>query len=329
MRFIAFHQISRRRSGLLSSLGAVVLLALAALPWRSGGEAAPSGVASAQSAGYALRFYGSGVAAPGQDRVVIPLDAPPRPVDIGATDFTMEFWLKATPGENSGVATCGVNNGWITANTVIDRDIFGDGDYGDFGVAVSQGVLAVGVSVGVSGTTVCSSLPVADGAWHHVAAVRRLSGALQLFVDGQPAGSAQGAAGDASYRDGRSTTSPADAYLVLGAEKHDAGAAYPSFRGWLDEVRLSTTARYTAAFAPPVAPFVADSFTAALYHFDEGPAGACTGAVIDEAGATGGPSSGACVYGGSPAGPNYVTDTPFVTLPPVSTGTPTATATST
>jgi hypothetical protein len=329
MRFLAFDRTGRRQRGLAASLGAVVLLALAALPWRSGGEAAPSGVASAQDAGYALRFYGSGIAAPGRDRVVIPLDAPPRPVDIGATDFTMEFWLKATPGENNGAATCGANAGWITANTILDRDTFGDGDYGDFGVALSQGVIAVGASVGATGTTVCSSLPVADGEWHHVAAVRRLNGAVQLFVDGQPAGAGQGTAGDASYRDGRSTTNPADPYLVLGAEKHDAGATYPSFSGWLDEVRLSTTVRYTAAFTPPAAPFITDRFTAALYHFDEGPAGACSGAVRDEAGAGGGPSDGACVHGGSPAGPNYVADTPFVTLPPTSTRTPTATPTAT
>ena len=36
----------------------------------------------AQTTGYALRFYGSGVRAPGLDRVLIPIDAPERP-EIG------------------------------------------------------------------------------------------------------------------------------------------------------------------------------------------------------------------------------------------------------
>ena len=321
MRQLARHRTHHHRSGFVASFGIAVLVALAALIWCSGG-AVPMQSAQAQGANYALRLYGNGIDAPGLDRVRIPIDAPARPADIGATDFTIEFWMKATPGENNGAATCGANDGWITANTVIDRDIFGAGDYGDFGIAVSGNVIACGVSVGASGTTLCSTRTVVDGQWHHVAAVRRLDGFMQLFVDGQPAGSLLGVAGNASYRDNRSSSNPADPYLVFGAEKHDAGAAYPSFSGWLDEVRLSTTARYTTAFTPPIAAFVTDSFTAGLYHFDEGPAGACTGAVLDAAGASGGPSNGACAYGGAPAGPVYVTDTPFVVAPPTATNTP-------
>ncbi|HAJ37862.1 MAG TPA: hypothetical protein DCL15_19505, partial [Chloroflexi bacterium] len=286
--------------------------------------------AIAQTGGYALQFGGSGIAAPGLDRVLIPLDAPARPVDIGATDFTIEFWLKAMPGENTGVAACGSNDGWITANTVIDRDIFGEGDYGDFGIAVSGSVIAFGVSVGAEGTTLCGSRVVVDGQWHHVAAIRRLDGFMQLFIDGEPDGSVQSVAGDASYRDNRSTINPADPYLVFGAEKHDAGllldppdvTAYPSFSGLLDEVRLSTTARYIAAFAPPTTPFVTDGATAALYHFDAGPIGACTGVVVDASGAVGGPSDGVCAYGGASTGPVYVTDTPFGETPPTATNTP-------
>ncbi|HHY54676.1 MAG TPA: LamG domain-containing protein, partial [Chloroflexi bacterium] len=299
------------------------LATLLAILWQKPDSVHPAFyLANAQTSNYALELNGNGIAAPGQDRVLIPIDAPARPADIGATDFTIEFWLKAAPGENNGVATCGANDGWITANTVIDRDIFGAGDYGDFGIAVSGSVIAFGLSVGASGTTLCSTQPVVDGEWHHVAAVRRLDGFMQLFIDGQPAGSVQGAAGDASYRNGRSTSNPADPYLVFGAEKHDAGIAYPSFSGRIDEVRLSTTVRYAAAFTPPTAPFATDGATVGLYHFDEGPSGACTGVVMDTSGAAGGPSNGVCAYGGVPAGPNYVTDTPFSSPPPTATNTP-------
>ncbi|MCB0137745.1 MAG: hypothetical protein KDD75_21760, partial [Caldilineaceae bacterium] len=36
----------------------------------------------AQGGGYSLRLYGNGVAAPGLDRVIIPIDAPARPADL-------------------------------------------------------------------------------------------------------------------------------------------------------------------------------------------------------------------------------------------------------
>jgi hypothetical protein len=99
---------------------------------------------------------------------------------------------------------------------------------------------------------------------------------------------------------------------VIGAEKHDAGAAYPSYSGLLDELRISDAVRYTADFAPPTAPFAPDASTRALYHFDAGPEGPCTGAVADASGNAGGPSDGVCRYGGGdPGGPVYVSATPF------------------
>jgi len=42
------------------------------------------------------------------------------------------------------------------------------------------------------------------------------------------------------------------------------------FNGSIDEVRISTGARYTSNFTPPVIPFNTDSVTVGLWHFDEG-----------------------------------------------------------
>jgi hypothetical protein len=95
---------------------------------------------------------------------------------------------------------------------------------------------------------------------------------------------------------------------VIGAEKHDAGPEYPSFRGWIDEVRISRIIRYRGAFTPPTAPFTPDPDTVALYHFNEG-AGVT---VRDSSGAPGGPSDGALRVGGSPAGPAWSEDTPWI-----------------
>jgi hypothetical protein len=261
------------------------------------------------AAGTSLRFHGNGVAAPTLDRVVIPLDDPARPADVGATDFTVEFWLRANPGENDSAFVChSGSDAWIFGNIAFDRDVFGPGDWGDWGISLESGRLAFGVGTASDGATACGSTVLDDGAWHHVAATRRLSdGLLAIWVDGALDGSVDGPAGDISYRDGRPTGFPYDPYLVIGAEKHDAGAEYPSFSGWIDEVRLSTLRRYTAPFTPPAAPFAADAATAALYHFDEG-AGNVVG---DTSGAAGGPSDGERRFGGSPPGPEWSTDTPF------------------
>jgi hypothetical protein len=77
-----------------------VCLALAAL-----GVLAP---AVAGAAGASLRFHGHGVG--DIDRVKIRIDDPATglpgpPADVGATDFTLEFWMKATcdPGFTGGV----------------------------------------------------------------------------------------------------------------------------------------------------------------------------------------------------------------------------------
>ena len=210
--------------------------------------------------------------------------------------------MRALPGENpAGGDGCDTNDGWITGNIVFDRDVYDAGDHGDFGVSLKAGRVAFGAGVGSSGNTVCGVTDVADGAWHHVAVTRRASdGLLRVYVDGVLDAEGPGSPGNASYRDGRTTAYPgSDPFLVIGAEKHDAGSAYPSYSGWIDEVRLSTVLRYTGSgFTRPSGPFAPDASTAALYHLDEG-----AGDLVGDA--SGGNSHGTRMYGGSPAGPEW------------------------
>jgi cysteine-rich repeat protein len=272
----------------------------------------PVSTVHSQGSAFSLRLFGHGVN--GIDRVEIPLDAPARPADIGAGDFTLEFWLKANTAENDAGNCSPGNDNWITGNIILDRDIYGAGDFGDFGISLFHNGLAFGVFAGGSGAGLCGDTDVADGQWHHIAVTRDAgTGDITLWVDGQLDGAADGPTGDMSYRNGRSTGFAKDPFLVIGAEKHDAGAAYLSYSGWLDELRLSTTVRYTAAFVPPTTVFAPDAATVALYHFDEGPAGACTSTVLDSSGAVGGPSHGACRFGGAGTpGPVYSTDVPLL-----------------
>jgi hypothetical protein len=277
----------------------------------------PIKTANAQGENYSVRFYGHGFS--DIDRIKIPIN-PPVPADIGATNFTIEWWMKALAGENSGSVSCNQNDGWITGNIIIDRDIFNAGDYGDFGISLNNGKVAFGINNGSSGTTICATTNITNGLWHHIAITRNYStGQIVIFVDGVIDGQGMGPTGNVSYRDNRTSSYENDPYLVLGAEKHDFNSAFPSYSGWLDELRLSTNIRYTTNFTRSSIPFITDGNTAALYHFDEGPVGACTGTVFDAAGAIGGPSNGSCRYGGAaPSGPVYQADTPFLDgTPPI------------
>ncbi len=263
--------------------------------------------AQAQStANYSLRFFGHGTG--NIDRLRIPID-PPTVADVGL-DFTLEFWLRALPGENTGSATCGLKDGWITGNIIFDRDIFGPGDYGDWGIALSNGTIAFGATKGNKGTTLCGRTKVDDGTWHHIAVTRRASdGLMRIFLDGWLDAQRYGPTGNISYHDGRPTSYENDPYLIIGAEKHDAGIEYPSFSGWLDEIRLSSGIRYTGAFQRPAAPFSPDTRTLLLYHFDEASGeGACNPTIPDASGHV----DAECRFGGTaPAGPVYSLSSPF------------------
>lgn len=168
----------------------------------------------------------------------------------------------------------------------------------------------------------CGTTLIANDGWHHVALQRRRNdGRLWMFVDGMLEAETVGPGGDVSYPDdgvpgpycgGPCTNS--DPFLVVGAEKHDAGTAYPSFSGWVDELRLSRVLRYSASFVRPSAPFSPDADTAALYHFDE----AQGDHVGDSSGAPGGPSHGVRRFGGGTPGPQWVlSDAPLVAGSPV------------
>ena len=273
--------------------------------------------------GFSLRFYGNGYG--DIDRVKIRID-PAVPADVGAADFTLEWWMKANPGENaSGACTPGSDN-WVFGNQIFDRDVFGDGDYGDYGVSLAGGRIAFGVGRGTERNTICGDSNLADSTWHHVAVTRSLDGWMRIFVDGSLEAEGQGPAGDISYRNGRSTSHSDDPFLVFGAEKHDINrTTYPSFSGWIDEVRLSNSIRYTADFVRPAQRYTTDANTVGLWHLDEG-----FGNVInDTSGFAGGPSQGVRKYGGETNGPEWTDDTLWYVPPPTPTPTSTSTATAT
>ncbi|HEX9680171.1 MAG TPA: peptidoglycan DD-metalloendopeptidase family protein, partial [Anaerolineales bacterium] len=119
------------------------------------------------------------------------------PADVGAQDFSLEWWMKSLPGDNaSPPVTCGPNINWIYGNTVLDRDRYNQDR--KYGVSLAGGRVVFGVSGnGTGDLTICGTTDLRDGAWHHVAVERRLAdGFMWLFVDGVLQASGDGPDGD-------------------------------------------------------------------------------------------------------------------------------------
>ena len=216
----------------------------------------------------AIRFFGTGSG--GQDRVRIPIDDnatgnnTSSPADVGAVGFSVDFWIKGDLAANPSAARAEgsyADFNWIEGNTVVDRDIWGSGNHSerDWGISIAGGYVAFGTGRGVGPSasvsflaggnatdtlnTIHGGTPVLDGQWHHVAVVRDyVTGAKRIYVDGALDYEVSGVTNDdLSYPDGGVTvnaSSKDNPYIVIGAEKHDAGSGYPSFNGTMDEVRV-------------------------------------------------------------------------------------------
>jgi glucose/arabinose dehydrogenase len=268
----------------------------------------------AEAAGFGLRFFGNG--GNGVGLVSIPLirsgaGGAALPINAGASDFVLEFWMKAARDENAApAADCGANASWTRGNVVIDRDRPGGGR--SFGVAIADGRVVFGVTgANLEQRTICGTTDVLDYRWHHVAVQRgRSDGQMWLYVDGVLEAAADGPDGDLSYPGNGcdEACQATDAVLVVGRGRREVGRA-TAFSGWLDEMRISTALRYPGEFTRPSTSFVPDDVTAGLYHLDEGTADV----IGDSSGAASGPSHGRRHHGGSPRGPAWSTDVPALT----------------
>lgn len=174
------------------------------------------------------------------DHVIIP-DSP----SLNPTgQLTIEAWVRT----ESGV----VNPPWYP-NLISKRSTNGIYPAWGLGIWNTLELYAVGDGAWVFGGTV-----VPFGRWTHVAAVFDQT-QIRFFIDGAPAGSALAASM------GPANQEP----VVLGTLTNNT----QNYRGDMAGLRVSSTARYTAAFAPASA-WVADADTILLLPMDEG-----TGAV--------------------------------------------------
>lgn len=165
---------------------------------------------------------------------------------FGANDFTMEAFVRFATSDNVPRLFFNQRGGAGTAAFSF---------YFDGPVADQTQINLAFTSDGTNFTTVTRSWTPSDATWYHVALAR--DGAnLRFFVDGTQVGTTYDI----------STTSIFNSTQVFCVGGNSAVAN--SVNGWMDEIRVSNNARYTANFTPSASAFTSDANTLLLVHCD-------------------------------------------------------------
>ena len=156
---------------------------------------------------------------------------------FGTGDFTIEGWVYSEVAKNGGMFHLSTDPDYYPSSS------------GGLAIAprVDNGnVWTIYKNGGVGSIGTCNL-----NTWYHVA-LSRSNGVIKFFVDGVEEYSAA------------DTNNYLGQYLFLG------GYWTYEFRmnGYIDEFRISNTARYTANFTPHTAPHVNDANTLLLIHMD-------------------------------------------------------------
>jgi hypothetical protein len=151
---------------------------------------------------------------------------------ISTGDFTIEWWSN-TPR----TAAMGVLSWFVPAGNINEIR------YRSTGI----------IDFRVNGTNslVSSSVAISQNTWQHFALVRS-GGTIKIYLDGT--------ADNTTYNDTTNYGSYVGFYIGYGSF---LGTYYS---GYLDEIRVSKIARYTANFTPSASAFINDSNTVLLLH---------------------------------------------------------------
>ena len=149
---------------------------------------------------------------------------------------------------------------WIRFDNVSTGSIFlATSIYGAYGDANPVGRSWMGLLYGKptftinGGPTISDTTNASADTWYHFAASRDSSNDVRFFLNGTLIGTSN------------SSATIAAGYVALGG----TGNGYDlDFDGYIDELRISNTCRYTASFTPQTEPFTNDANTLALFHFN-------------------------------------------------------------
>lgn len=160
----------------------------------------------------------------------------PNSTPLGTNPWTIEYWVRF-----NSVASFPIMFDTRTDNS----DLTGYSDYIN-----GSGKLVVFMN---SLDRIVSTTTFTTGVWYHIAIVRDTSNNIKLYINGTNEGS--------TYSHSSNMTSIRN---LIGTNSNQANF----LNGWIDEVRISNTARYTANFTPQTTPFQNDSNTLLLLHMD-------------------------------------------------------------
>ncbi|MFA6635680.1 MAG: LamG-like jellyroll fold domain-containing protein [Candidatus Omnitrophota bacterium] len=179
--------------------------------------------------------------------------------DFGTGAFTIEGFFK---WDGAAGGTCMVDIGSGGTGTGIRMSIYDGG-----GTAGFHTYLNTTEYQGLGFTPI-------PGMWYHFATCRDSSGNLRMFINGVQSN---------ATATGTNSKNITGTLLVKIGEVGGGGA---NCKGWMRELRISNTARYTSNFIPPTTAFVSDSNTKLLMHF-EGTPNDTNGNIFSDDGNTG------------------------------------------
>jgi hypothetical protein len=169
-------------------------------------------------------------------------------------DYTIECWFNTASSTNdNGIISNKYNNSSFNGNFSLRLNDGGNSN--DIAFRPYNGTVAEGGLV-TSGTGAWS-----DNTWTHVAVVRSGSGTgnVKMYINGSLAGTSSGAS---------SSTILGNAGDLNIGRQESASAGTNYLNGYMDEIRISNSARYTGTFTPSTTAFTADANTLLLIHSD-------------------------------------------------------------
>ena len=175
--------------------------------------------------------------------------------DIGkwnaATGYTLEYWVKLSSLSGTSYPD-GATHELPTAYG--NHSATNNVNYWSFG-PVDNGNVVFFYYNGGKVTTQTSGVTLSTNTWYHLAFVYDGSSGFKIYIDGT-----ERASGTVSGSPAFSASYP----ITLGA----AGSTTQYMNAYIDELRVSTTARYTTSFTPSTTAFENDADTVLLIHAD-------------------------------------------------------------
>ncbi|HGY55091.1 MAG TPA: T9SS type A sorting domain-containing protein [Caldithrix abyssi] len=193
------------------------------------------------------------------DRVIVPSAPDLFPFVLNAG--TIEMWFKPDSILKSDTHD--------PDYTYLFSKNLGGNNEGDMGLTWKRGSGSLQCFVQDGNVTqdVYPDITIWEPRWYHIAYVWDTEDSMRVFIDGVMSA-------DIEPNEEGETCLPVyggTQEIVIGSGAVNLlDARFETFRGTIDEVRLSAIARYTSDFTPATQPFEVDEYTIALWHFDEG-----------------------------------------------------------